>query len=155
LPENEEENIENNISDSSSVSEDDDIPSAGNDINQRGQSQGRRRGCGRGCGRGRGRSQISQNNEIDDLNQVELLPLANNLEVILKKVRAAIYLSLDLLWDIPSEISLVATMLDPRMKSFLFVEDLYRREQKAQAESLLSNLYTQLKQDLELPEEIR
>ncbi|GBB97831.1 hypothetical protein RclHR1_30820002 [Rhizophagus clarus] len=43
----------------------------------------------------------------------------------------------------------------PRMKSFLFVEDSHREEQKTQAESLLSNLYTQLKHDLELPEEVR
>ena len=41
------------------------------------------------------------------------------------------------------------------MKSFPFVEDLHRAEQKIKAESLLSNLYTQLKNDLELPEEVR
>lgn len=41
------------------------------------------------------------------------------------------------------------------MKSFLFVEEFHRTEQKTQAESLLSNLYTQLKHDLELPEEVR
>jgi len=79
----------------------------------------------------------------------------NNFEGLLKKVHAAIYLSLEKLWNVPSELTLVTTILDPRMKSFPFVKDLYRREQKANAESLLSNLYTQLKHDLELPEDIR
>jgi hypothetical protein len=108
----------------------------------------------RSRGRGRDRVHISQS-EIVDSNQVEYLSPVNNLEGILKKVRAAIYLSLETLWDVPSELSLVVTILDPRMKSFLFVEDLHRMEQKTQAESLLSNLYTQLKCDLELPEEVR
>ncbi|CAG8752634.1 7185_t:CDS:2 [Rhizophagus irregularis] len=131
IPENEEENAEDDISDSSSVSSDDDIPTAGNQHWQHTQSQ------------------------IEDINQVEYLPPVNNLEGILKKVRAAIYLSLETHWNVPSELSLVATILDPRMKSFLYVEDLHREEQKTQAESLLSNLYTQLKHDLELPEEVR
>ncbi|CAB4483471.1 unnamed protein product [Rhizophagus irregularis] len=174
IPENEEENAEDDISDSSSVSRHDDIPTAGNQHWQHTQSQsqgrgrgreqgrGRGRGLGRGCGRGRGYSHgghghILQrpNNEVEDINQVEYLPPVNNLEGILKKVRAAIYLSLETHWNVPSELSLVATILDPRMKSFLYVEDLHREEQKTQAESLLSNLYTQLKHDLELPEEVR
>ncbi|GBC18086.2 zinc finger BED domain-containing protein 1-like [Rhizophagus irregularis DAOM 181602=DAOM 197198] len=145
IPENEEENAEDDISDSSSVSR-----------------RGRGRGLGRDRGRGRGHSHgghghILQrpNNEVEDINQVEYLPPVNNLEGILKKVRAAIYLSLETHWNVPSELSLVATILDPRMKSFLYVEDLHREEQKTQAESLLSNLYTQLKHDLELPEEVR
>ncbi|GBC47674.2 zinc finger BED domain-containing protein 1-like [Rhizophagus irregularis DAOM 181602=DAOM 197198] len=148
IPENEEENAEDNISDSSSV--------------RREQGRGRGRGLGRGRGRGCGHSHgghghILQrpNNEVEDINQVEYLPPVNNLEGILKKVRAAIYLSLETHWNVPSELSLVATILDPRMKSFLYVEDLHREEQKTQAESLLSNLYTQLKHDLELPEEVR
>ena len=41
------------------------------------------------------------------------------------------------------------------MKSFQFVEDLNCAEQKTKAKSLLSDLYTQLKNDLELPEEVR
>jgi hypothetical protein len=172
IPENEEENAEDDISDSSSVSSDDDIPTAGNQHWQhtrsqsQGRGQGRGRGRGRNLGRGRGRGRghshgghghILQrpNNEIEDINQVEYLPPVNNLEGILKKVRAAIYLSLETHWNVPSELSLVATILDPRMKSFLFVEDLHREDQKTQAESLLSNLYTQLKHDLELPEEVR
>ncbi|GBB91536.1 hypothetical protein RclHR1_01890010 [Rhizophagus clarus] len=179
IPENEEENAEEDIDDSSSaVSSDDDIPTAGNQhwqyMHQRqsqgqgwGQSQGRGRGHGRGCGcgcgcgrdrgRGHGHGHILQrsNNEVEDINQVEYLPPVSNLDNVLKKVRAAIYLSLETHWDVPSELSLVATILDPRMKSFLFVKDSHREEQKTQAESLLSNLYTQLKHDLELPEEVR
>ena len=168
--ENEEENVEDdaNDSDSSFISDDDDIPTAGNRNWQiwrqrrqqdHGQGRGRGRGQGRGRGRGRGhvRVRISQrtHNEVEDTDQVEFFPPVNNFEGLLKKVRAAIYLSLETLWDVPSELALVATILDPRMKSFLFVDDLYRNEQKEQAESLLSSLYTQLKCDLELPEEIR
>ncbi|GBC04414.1 hypothetical protein RclHR1_05670016 [Rhizophagus clarus] len=151
IPENEEENAEEDIDDSSStVSSDDDIPTAGNQhwqyMHQR-QSQGQ--------GRGQSQRTWSSNNEVEDINQVEYLPPVSNLDNVLKKIRAAIYLSLETHWDVPSELSLVATILDPRMKSFLFVEDSHREEQKIQAESLLNNLYTQLKHDLELSEEVR
>jgi hypothetical protein len=145
IPENEEENAVDDISDSSSISSDDDISTAGNQhwqhTHQR-QSQGQGQGCGRGhghhgqghghgCGHGHNHGSHNQpNNEIEDINQVEYLPSVNNLEDILKKVRAAIYLSLEAHWDVPSELSLVATILDPQMKSFLFVEDLHCGEQK-------------------------
>ncbi|RGB34926.1 hypothetical protein C1646_759978 [Rhizophagus diaphanus] len=113
IPENEEENAEDDISDSSSV------------------KRGRGRGLGRSRSRGHshgGHSHILQrpNNEIEDIIQVEYLPPVNNLEGIHKK-----------------------------NEKLPICGSLHREEQKTQAESLLSNLYTQLKNDLKLPEDVR
>ncbi|RIA83092.1 hypothetical protein C1645_834339 [Glomus cerebriforme] len=59
----------------------------------------------------------------EDTNQIKYIPPVD-IKDFLKKVHAAIYLSLDRLWDVPTE-------------------------------ALLKDLYTQLKQDLAFPEEIR
>jgi len=177
------ENVEDEVDvedDSSSISDDDDdIPTAGNRQHwqyakqrfseqmrnqRRGRghnyryNRGRGRSCGHGYGHGHGHDRILQssyvaNNEIENSNQIEYLPPVNT-KNLLKKIRAAIYLSLDNLWNVPNELSLIATILDPRMKNFPFIEDSYRKEQKALAETLLKDLYIQLKQNLALPEEI-
>ncbi|CAG8747329.1 5700_t:CDS:1, partial [Cetraspora pellucida] len=47
----------------------------------------------------------------------------------------------------PNESSLVMLILDPRMKNFLFMDKSEHTQQRSQAESLLRNLYNQLKQD--------
>ena len=158
---------EENIEDySSSISDDDnDYPSAGNrqhwqNAQQQFREQIRNQGCGRGrgqrCGRGRGHTLRNSRVEIDeDTNQIEYIPPVDTKD-LLKKVRAAIYLSLDRLWNVPSELCLVATILDPRIKNFPFAKDTADRiEQKSRAEFLLKDLHDQLKQDLEFPEEIR
>ncbi|CAG8648215.1 25790_t:CDS:2, partial [Racocetra persica] len=88
-------------------------------------------------------SSISNN---DNTNKVEYLSLADTTNLI-QKVCAAIYLSLDKLWQIPSEISLLATILNPRLKNFPFLKS-SDYMQKIQAESLLKNLYNQYKQDM-------
>ncbi len=177
------ENVEDDVDvedDSSSISDDnDDILTAGNQQhwqyakqqfreqmrNQRrgrghnyryNRGRGRSRGCGYGHGHGHDhilQSSYVVNNEIENSNQIEYLPPVDT-KNLLKKIHAAIYLSLDNLWNVPNELSLIATILDPRMKNFPFIKDSYRKEQKALAETLLKDLYIQLKQNLALLEEI-
>ncbi|CAG8577941.1 354_t:CDS:1, partial [Scutellospora calospora] len=48
----------------------------------------------------------------------------------------------------PNESSLTAMILDSRMKNFPFMNRPDRIQQKTQAEFLLRDLYTQLKQEL-------
>ncbi|RGB42258.1 hypothetical protein C1646_751155 [Rhizophagus diaphanus] len=50
----------------------------------------------------------------------DLLPV--NTTNLLEKVQAAIYLSLDELWAIPTDIALIATFLDSRFKHFKSLE---------------------------------
>jgi hypothetical protein len=120
----------------------------------RGRGIGRGRGRGRGRGCGRGRTHTSQSTREDNENsQIECLPPANT-EDVLKTVRAAIYLSLNKLWDVPSELCLVASILDPRLKNFSFAEESSREEQKTSAGSLLKELYIQLKQGSVPPAEL-
>ena len=59
----------------------------------------------------------TKNVDIDDINHVKYL-LAVNINDLLQKVRAAIFLSLDELWSILTELVLVATILDPQFKNF-------------------------------------
>ncbi|RGB39168.1 hypothetical protein C1646_754833 [Rhizophagus diaphanus] len=70
-------------------------------------------------GRGRGRTQQGSSRKrtrtesvAEDTNKVEDLPPVNTTN-LLEKVRAAIYLSLDELWAIPTDTALIATFLDP------------------------------------------
>ncbi|CAG8824268.1 11305_t:CDS:2, partial [Dentiscutata erythropus] len=63
----------------------------------------------------RGRAQQSTN--VNDNNAIEYLPSIDP-NGLLQRVRAAIYLSLDELWAIPSAIALITSILDPRFKTF-------------------------------------
>ncbi|CAI2194756.1 200_t:CDS:1, partial [Funneliformis geosporum] len=56
-----------------------------------------------------------------DINCVEYLPIAD-ITGLLQKVRAAIFLSLDELWLIPTDLVQIATVLDPRFKNFQWNE---------------------------------
>ncbi|CAB5213019.1 unnamed protein product [Rhizophagus irregularis] len=67
-----------------------------------------------------------------------------NTEGLLQKVRAAIYLSLDELWPVPSNIMLVATFLDPRFKNF----DWCNGNDKDEAKELVQVLYNDAKKDI-------
>ncbi|CAI2198786.1 8371_t:CDS:1, partial [Funneliformis geosporum] len=51
-------------------------------------------------------------NEIKNPYQIEYLPPVD-IKDLLKVVCVAIYLSLNKLWDVPNELSLIATILDP------------------------------------------
>ncbi|CAG8664397.1 15245_t:CDS:2, partial [Dentiscutata heterogama] len=69
---------------------------------------------------GYGHRCISNRDVSENSNQIEFLPPVNTKNLI-QKVRAAIYLSLDRLWELPNESSLIAMILDPRMKNFPFI----------------------------------
>ncbi|CAG8769588.1 15561_t:CDS:2, partial [Dentiscutata erythropus] len=69
-----------------------------------------------------------------EVNQIEYLPLVNTENLVQK--------------EMPNESSLLAIILDPRMKNFPFMNGPDHAQQRIQAEFLLKNLYTQLKQDL-------
>ncbi|CAI2196087.1 9660_t:CDS:1, partial [Funneliformis geosporum] len=79
----------------------------------------------------------TNNINIDDINRVEYLP-AVNVNGLLQKVRAAIFLSLDELWSIPTELVLIATILDPRFKNFYWDDS---GEEKIKSHELLQQLY--------------
>ncbi|CAG8663355.1 16000_t:CDS:2 [Cetraspora pellucida] len=128
IVENSLENIDNS-SDSSSTSDNDDIPTAGNRRHWRHVSQQFKQQMKNTYSRSRGQGRVNTKN-------------------LIQKVRAAIYLSLDKLWESPNESSLIAMILDPRMKNFSFINGSEHAEQRTQTEHLLRNLYTQLKQGL-------
>ncbi|CAB5369787.1 unnamed protein product [Rhizophagus irregularis] len=98
----------------------------------------RNRGQSRGRGRRRGGASTSHpvESNLDDINTVEYLQPVNT-EGLLQKVRAAIFLSLDELWTVPSNIMLVATFLDPRFKNF----DWCNGNGKDEAKQLVQELY--------------
>ncbi|CAG8768143.1 15712_t:CDS:2 [Cetraspora pellucida] len=96
---------------SSSVSDDNDTPSCGT-----------RRHC------------IQQGTNIDNNNKVEYLPSINP-SGLLQRVRAAIFLSLNKLWTIPSDAALMASTLDPWFKIFQWAPD-----QLADARRLLERI---------------
>ncbi|CAI2199166.1 15488_t:CDS:1, partial [Funneliformis geosporum] len=73
-------------------------------------------------------------NEIENTYQIEYLPPVDTKD-FLKVIRAAIYLSLDKLWDVKNELSLIATILNPRLKNFQFINNSDCREQIVQAET--------------------
>ncbi|PKC60142.1 hypothetical protein RhiirA1_399412, partial [Rhizophagus irregularis] len=98
----------------------------------------RNRGQSRGRGRRRGGASTSHpvESNLDDINTVEYLQPVNT-EGLLQKVCAAIFLSLDELWTVPSNIMLVATFLDPRFKNF----DWCNGNGKDEAKQLVQELY--------------
>ncbi|GET51784.1 zinc finger BED domain-containing protein 1-like [Rhizophagus irregularis DAOM 181602=DAOM 197198] len=98
-------------------------------------------------GRGRRRGGASTSHPVepnlDDINIVEYLQSVNT-EGLLQKVRVAIYLSLDELWPVPSNIMLVATFLDPRFKNF----DWCNGNDKDEAKELVQVLYNDAKKNI-------
>ena len=82
-------------------------------------------------------SQSANNVDINNINRVEYLS-AVNINGLLQKVRAAIFLSLDELWSIPTELVLIATILDPRFKNFHWDAS---GEEKNKSHELLQQLY--------------
>ncbi|CAG8837961.1 16603_t:CDS:2, partial [Cetraspora pellucida] len=60
---------------------------------------------------------------------------------LLDKVKAAIYLSLDELWDIPEKTALLATILDPRLKGLRFVN----QDERINIQEKLRKKYQELK----------
>ncbi|CAG8746229.1 3828_t:CDS:2 [Rhizophagus irregularis] len=106
-----------------------------------------RRGNTQNQGRGRRRGGASTSHPVepnlDDINIVEYLQSVNT-EGLLQKVRVAIYLSLDELWPVPSNIMLVATFLDPRFKNF----DWCNGNDKDEAKELVQVLYNDAKKNI-------
>ncbi|CAG8806642.1 10478_t:CDS:2, partial [Racocetra persica] len=83
----------------------------------------RKREYRRGRGRGRGRKQeprreYDHNYSYDSQQESEY---NQDFTGLVEKFQAAIYLSLDELWNVPDEIALLATILDPRLKGLRFV----------------------------------
>jgi hypothetical protein len=93
----------------------------------------------------------SDNIELEDLNpnKVEYLPPAST-NGLLKKVQAAIYLSMDELWTVPTDTALVATFLDPRFKHFNW--SITPEENRIKAKNLTKLLYKDLKEKLTIPD---
>jgi hypothetical protein len=93
----------------------------------------------------------SDNTELEDLNpnKVEYLPPVST-NGLFQKVRAAIYLSMDELWAVPTDTALVATFLDPRFKHFNW--SIAREENKNEAKNLTRLLYKDLKEKLTIPD---
>ncbi|CAG8651508.1 17924_t:CDS:1 [Cetraspora pellucida] len=90
----------------------------------------------------------SANAELEDTDQVEYLPPVAT-DGLLCKVRAAIYLSLDELWAVPTNIALVATFLDPRFKHFNWATSV----EQNRAQDLVKTLYNKLKINLTIPDD--
>ena len=84
----------------------------------------------------------------EDTNQVEYLPSVDTTG-LLERVRAAIYLSLDELWSVPSDNALIATFLDPRFKHFNWATN----GERDKAYQLVKTLYDALKINLRIPDD--
>ena len=100
---------------------DDDIPAAGSrqqwqytyrQFHQKMSTRGRKK-----TQQGATRKRTRTESVAEDTNQVEYLPAVDTTG-LLERVRAAIYLSLDELWSVPTDNALIATFLDPRFKHF-------------------------------------
>ncbi|CAJ0830078.1 287_t:CDS:2 [Entrophospora sp. SA101] len=123
-----EDNNDNEEESDSSTSDDDEIPSGGS--RQHWQYSHRTRGA---------------IDDIDDINHVEYLPAVNTTG-LLQKVQAAIFLSLDELWSVPTELVQIATVLDPRFKNFQWDRS---GEERDKSHQLLWELYDFTKVDFE------
>ena len=76
-----------------------------------------RQNQGRDHRRGRAQTIHSIELNLDNISNVEYLQLVN-VNGLQQKVRTAIFLSLDELWLVSSDIVLIASFLDPRFKNF-------------------------------------
>ena len=85
----------------------------------------------------------------EDTIQVECLPAVDTTG-LLERVRAAIYLSLDELWSVPTDNALIATFLDPRFKHFNWATS----GERDKAYRLVKTLYDALKVNLRIPDDI-
>ncbi|CAB4488933.1 unnamed protein product [Rhizophagus irregularis] len=134
---------------------DDDIPDAGTRQQwQYAHCQFHQRMSARGRGRertqqGSSRKRTRTDSVAEDTNKVEDLPPVNTTN-LLEKVRAAIYLSLDELWAIPTDTALIATFLDPRFKHFKWSTN----SERDRANQLVKKLYDELKINLRVPDDI-
>jgi len=68
---------------------------------------------------------------------------------LIEKVRAAIYLSLDELWSVPTDNTLIATFLDPRFKHFNWAT----LDERDKALQLVKTKYDTLKSSLHIPDD--
>ena len=140
---------EGNENDEITDDDDTDIPTAGTRQQwQHAHRQFHQRMSTRGRGRGRtqqgsSRKRTRTETTADDTNQVEYLPSVDTAG-LLERVRAAIYLSLDELWSIPTDTALIATFLDPRFKHFNWATNGERDKVK----QLVKTLYDELKVNL-------
>ena len=80
---------------------------------------------------------------LDDINTVEYLQPVNT-EGLLQKVCAAIFLSLDELWSVQSNIALIATFLDSCFKNFDWCDG----NGKDEAKILVQELYNNTKKEI-------
>jgi hypothetical protein len=134
--------------------DDNDIPTAGTRQQwQHAHRQFHQRMSTRGRGRGRtqqgsSRKRTRTETTAEDTNQVEYLPSVETAG-LLERVRAAIYLSLDELWSIPTDTALIATFLDPRFKHFNWATN----GERDKAKQLVKTLYDELKVNLRVPDD--
>src|SRR3954469_13153736 len=130
---------------------DDDIPAAGTrqqwqyahrQFHQRMSIRGRQ------TQQGPTRKRTRTESTVEDTNQVEYLPSVDTTG-LLDRVRAAIYLSLDELWSVPTDTALIATFLDPRFKHFNWTTN----GERDKAYKLVKTLYNDLKVNLRIPDD--
>ncbi|CAG8543757.1 2448_t:CDS:2 [Dentiscutata erythropus] len=147
------ENDDTNLTDnsSSSVSDNNIIPSGGarqywqyahRQYHQH-MKRGRRKKKRMGVKRKYQQKNKQQTNNSDN-NTIEYLPAIDPDGLILK-IRAAIFLSLDELWTVPSDLALTASILDPWFKTFQWAS-----EQLRYAKKLLEKSYIELKTAIDL-----
>ncbi len=86
---------------------------------------------------------------VEDTDKVEYIPPVDTTG-LLERVRAAIYLSLNELWSVPSDNALIATFLDPRFKHFNWAAN----SERDKAYQLVKTLYDALKVNLHISDDI-
>lgn len=136
---------------------DDEIPSAGTRQQwQYAHRQFHQRMSARGRASGqtrqepiRKRTRTRTESTAEDTNQVEYLPSVDTTG-LLKRVRAAIYLSLEELWSVPTDTALIATFLDPRFKHFNWAAN----GERDRAYQLVKIQYDELKVKLRIPDNV-